>query len=247
LYEGLLEALGFGGNSQPMLALARLLPWTALLESVAAGGSMEALLLGGAGLLPSQRAHRRPVDPYVAALEAAFGAARVAPLPASAWKLWGIRPVNAPARRIAAAAALLRSLGGPAGVFRCMDGRTVAEVVEPLTAPRATGYWAAHHDTCAGPSRLPAAFIGRDRALEILVNVAIPAALAGADPALAARARSLYERLPRPASYGATRFIERALSWEGERIPLNARRAQGLLSLHRDWCSQNGCGRCPLS
>ena len=61
------------------------------------------------------------------------------------------------------------------------------------------------------------------------------------------RARALFARLPRPAAYGVTKFIENALASEGVRVPMNARRAQGLLALHRDWCTQNGCGRCPLS
>ena len=51
-----------------------------------------------------------------------------------------------------------------------------------------------------------------------------------------------------PARYGETRFLEENLaSGGGDRLRLNARRAQGLLALNRDWCSQGGCGRCRLS
>ncbi|HEX5502229.1 MAG TPA: DUF2851 family protein [Thermomicrobiales bacterium] len=341
LYEGLLGALGYGGNTPAMLALARLLPWrvlearsgrreaggarssgavggrsraridggqwtverkleagrwrlergagatpedergTAITEARGAGANgrdtagttnarreagtpgvqspassfqpdtstrfeLEALLLGSAGLLPSQRAHRGPVDTYVEGLDRAFGHARLASLPASAWKLWGVRPANAPARRVAAAAALLDALGAPSGLLRALDASTVNEAIAPLSA-RAGGYWLAHFDPCAGPCRLPPAFVGRARALEILLNVVLPAAAASGDDALAGRARALYAKLPRPAAYGATRFLENALGSEGVRVPVNARRAQGLLALHRDWCTQGGCGRCPLS
>lgn len=111
----------------------------------------------------------------------------------------------------------------------------------------ASGFWLTRYDVCAGPSRMPAALIGRSRALEILVNVVLPAAASSADGGLASKSRTLFERLPRPAAYGVTKFIENALASEGVRVPVNARRAQGLLALHRDWCMQNGCGRCPLS
>jgi hypothetical protein len=250
LYEGLLEAMGYGGNAPPMRALARLLPWprlAALLRPHAdPGAAAEALLLGSAGLLPSQRGHRGPLDAHVETLEARFAASGLAPLPPGLWKLWGIRPENAPARRIAAAAALLCRLGEPQGMLAVLDATTVNEAVAPLLIG-ARGYWLSHHDVCAGPARLPAGLVGRSRAIEIIVNVVLPAAVASGDAALAAKARALFARLPRPAAYGVTRFIENAIASEGIRVPLNARRAQGLLALHRDWCGANGCGRCPLS
>ncbi len=250
LYEGLIEALGYGGNAASMRALACLLPWARLQALTGGSGSrearMEALLLGSAGLLPSQRGHRGPVEGYVEAMEEVFAALALRPLPAGMWKLWGVRPENFPTRRIAAAAALFARMDSPASLLRAVDAANVREAIAPLLV-KAQGYWRHHYDVCAGPCRLPPAFVGRSRALEILVNVVLPAAAASGDEALAAKARALYTKLPRPAAYGVTKFIENALASEGVRMPVNARRAQGLLALHRDWCTQNGCGRCPLS
>ncbi|MEX2246969.1 MAG: DUF2851 family protein [Dehalococcoidia bacterium] len=249
LWEGLLEALGYGGNQPPMLALARLLPWGALTARLPQGPTRrpaaEALLLGSAGLLPSQRGHRGPVEPYVETLERSFAKTQLPTLPAGSWKLWGVRPENAPARRVAAAAALGARTAAPSHLLGTVGDR-IDDALRPLLTS-AEGYWLSHHDLCAGPARLPPALVGRSRALEILLNVVLPAACASGDQALAARARALHTRLPRPASYGVTRFLENALASEGVRVPLNARRAQGLLALHRDWCTQGGCGRCPLS
>lgn len=251
LYERLLTALGFGGNGPPMRALARLLPWELLRSRTAAGGpiALEALLLGSAGLLPSQRGQGGAAEPHITALERAFAASGLPALAASDWKLWGVRPANAPARRLAAAAALLASLGAPAAILRLAESPTAAEAIAPLVSLTAPDYWRAHHDPCASAARgaLPPTLIGRDRALEILINVALPAAIASGDAPLACRARALWRALPRPGAYGATRFIETALASDGVRVPINARRAQGLLALHRDWCERNGCGRCPLS
>jgi hypothetical protein len=250
LYEGLLEALGYGGNAPPMAVLARLLPWRTLRDRVAGAAdrrlAFEALLLGGAGLLPSQRGHSGPLEDHVVACEGVFARARLPALPQGLWKLWGVRPENAPARRVAAAAALLARAREPRSLLAVADAQGTREAVAPLLV-EAEGYWRTHHDVCAGPCRLPPALIGRSRALEVMVNVLLPAAAAAGDAAAAARARALFARLPRPAVYGATRFIEQALASEGLRVPVGARRAQGLLALRRDWCTQGGCGRCALS
>jgi hypothetical protein len=127
-----------------------------------------------------------------------------------------VRPENAPARRVAAAAALVARAGEPSALLAIADARTVNEAIAPLCIS-AEGYWLRHHDVCAGPCRLPAGFVGRSRALEIVVNVVLPVACAAGDAALAGRARELFGRLPRPAAYGATRFIEEALASEGMR------------------------------
>jgi hypothetical protein len=204
------------------------------------------LLIGAAGLLPSQRGHRGPVEPDVEAMDADFRRQGLDAMPSSAWKLWGVRPQNHPVRRIAAAAALLNRLGRPTAGFAAVDAST-ANAAMTLLLLDAEGAWLSRYDVCAGPCRMPRALIGRSRALEILVNVVLPAAVASGDATLAMKARTLYARLPRPAAYGLTRFIENALESQGVRVPVNARRSQGLLALHRDWCTQNGCGRCPLS
>jgi hypothetical protein len=251
LYERVLEALGFGGNAAPMLALARLLRWETLRQHAARAAEpqleMEALLIGSAGLLPSQRAHPGSVHPHLQSLERAFAGAGLTTLGAAAWKLWGVRPVNAPARRIAAAAALLADIEQPSSLLALARAGSTPEAIAPFAALRARGYWLCHHDPCADQAELPAAFIGRSRALEILVNVVLPAAAASADAALAGAARALFARLPRPAAYGATGHIEQALASAGASLAIGARRAQGLLALNGDWCGQNGCGRCPLS
>lgn len=349
LYAGLLTALGYGGNTGQMAALARLLPWPRLRDAVEAieaaagegttarcagerdrqhdgGGAcdgdrrrrgFEALLLGSAGLLPSQRVGARgpspplPAHPYVAAIEALFGAAGLPSLGRSGWRLAGIRPENAPARRLAGAAALLAGWRSPADLLLPAAAARTEDAVAPLCVAGA-GFWRDQFDLCASPCRLPPAIIGRSRAIEIVINVVLPAALAvsrsgaadgamrtgafvstalGAEPwggeadaasmagaftpaapypaeleatALETAAISLYGRLPRPAAYGATRLIETAIAsgadevraaaagtaGEGGRPPrvrITARRAQGLLGLHRDWCNEGGCGRCPLS
>ena len=185
-------------------------------SGAATGVAIEALLLGSAGLLPSQRGHQGPVEAYVEELERRFAAARLPSLAPGSGRRGACGRRTRRRGAWPAAAALLGRTGEPATLLAIAEARTMNEAIAPLCVA-AEGYWLRHHDVCAGPCRLPAGFVGRSRALEIVVNVVLPVACASGDAALAGRARALFARLPRPAAYGATRFIEEALASEGMR------------------------------
>jgi hypothetical protein len=96
------------------------------------------------------------------------------------------------------------------------------------------------------PAALISAFtvpgaVGRSRAVEIISNAFLPVVAANGKTAAAEAA---FRALPLPARYGAVRHIRSALAGE---IALNARRQQGMLYLLKQYCTQGGCGRCPLS
>jgi len=261
LYEGLLRALGYGGNEEAMLLLARRLPWRDLREGLLGAApalrqaTAEALLLGTAGLLPSQRGHEGLLPTHPMLLEGLWRECRRASLAPQRWRLWGTRPENHPTRRLAGAATLLtrhaHDLLAPLWGLLAAPRLSVAALLSPWTAT-AQGYWRHHFDLSGGPCRLPAALIGRGRALEMTVNVVLPLATVLAEARrnreAALRARDLLARLPRTGPYGVTRFLEEALrSGEGRALRLNARRQQGLLHLYHAYCTQGGCGRCPMS
>ncbi|GAG33446.1 unnamed protein product [marine sediment metagenome] len=108
LYCALLEALGYGGNREAFLQLARRLPWPAL----------RGLLLD----VPLQ-------DRAAAALEVLAEAARSPP--ALAWRTAGLRPGNHPARRLEAAAHLAArhaETGLAQGLRALLDGDAVQAV-----------------------------------------------------------------------------------------------------------------------
>ena len=88
--------------------------------------------------------------------------------------------------------------------------------------------------------------LGADRAQEIVLNVVLPFAML--QSVLAAQALALAASLPASAAYGKTRFLEANFApANGKRAVKGALAQQGLLSLLNEWCSQGGCGRCPLS
>jgi len=261
LYEGLLRALGYGGNEEAMLLLARRLPWRELREALLRAppalrqATAEALLLGTAGLLPSQRGHEGPLPAHPGLLEGLWRERRRAGLEVQRWRLWGIRPENQPTRRLAGAASLLtrhaQDLLAPVRGLLAAPRLSVVALLSPWTAT-AQGYWHQHFDLTGGACRLPAALIGRGRALEMAVNVVLPLATvlaeARRDGEAALRSRELLARLPRAGPYGVTRFLEEVLrNGAGRALRLNARRQQGLLHLYHAYCTEGGCGRCPLS
>jgi len=68
------------------------------------------------------------------------------------------------------------------------------------------------------------------------------------DADIEASAVALYQELPGPVAYGATRLLTSALvDAEGRSLVRGAAAVQGALQMTRDWCTRGGCGRCPLS
>jgi len=118
LYEGIMGALGYTKNKLPLLELAQRLPLQSL-KSVTSDKAIDmeylaqhqALLLGTAGLLPSQRSIWHgygPADEWIDILEriwAASGQTEV--MSEDDWHLFKVRPSNYPTRRIAAMSYLL--------------------------------------------------------------------------------------------------------------------------------------------
>ncbi len=246
LYEALLEALGYSQNQEPFRALASLLPWQALRREALTvsqgdrGGLLEALLLGRAGLLPSdvpnrsggltgdlQEHVRRLADRWPEALQ------QPASLP---WNLFRVRPENHPLRRLLGAASLLLphvEQGLATGMEALLkEEKGCARLTTRLRAS-APGIGA------GGPrqgQRAPA-FIGEGRARDLLVNVLLPFfhAKGGITGAawMDARALELYHQMPLLQENAITREMRRQLLPPDSPLVQGARRQQGLIHLYR--------------
>ena len=275
LYAALLDALGYSQNREPFRLLSEGLPW-AVVEPQLEGKANAtqwgaALFLGAAGLLPSQRdssartgtACRAPTDheqAYVRTLEALWQQFQLEPvLPASAWVRRGVRPVNAPARRVAAAGILCAQLAavGPVQAFLALRNdndrpRELQTLVATLALPAsAAPYWAVHCDFGVPLCGAPQSLIGTERAREILVNVLLPffsayGAVAG-DAALSDWAITLFRRAPA----GGMNHLVRAMrddvfSLPSRYVPMTAARQQGLLHIYHAWCREKRCDACAV-
>ncbi|HUS17780.1 MAG TPA: DUF2851 family protein, partial [Chloroflexia bacterium] len=277
LYAGLCDALGYSANRAPFRALAARMP-LALLRVL--GGDrpaadrtalLEAALLGAAGLLPTQRQLARTLDWESAAqaeeLEGQWAALRpllshvLAGDAPPAWKFAGVRPPNAPARRVAALAHLLSWMlpGGllagfladrPAALAPADQGARWLRRLQ-LAAPG--GFWSEHSDFGVSLGTAHGAdLIGADRAAEMLVNIVLPFLDAWAvttdDAPLTATARAVYAALPGQAGNAITRAMTgEVFGPRAKAARLAACEQQGLLGLHSRYCAVRDVYGCPLS
>ncbi|MCH7838311.1 MAG: DUF2851 family protein [Chloroflexi bacterium] len=152
LYRALLAGLGYGGERERFEAVAAALPWRELTALLAAspdaerGVLAEALLLGTAGLLPSQRGETSR-HAYEQELEERWRAlGRASPPAGSPQPPVAVRPANHPARRLAGLAQLLARHGADSESLalppETLDGPP-SRLVAGWTVP-AEGYWRQH-------------------------------------------------------------------------------------------------------
>lgn len=181
LYAGLLDALGYSRNREPMATLAAALPLADLegrlpaRDPAAAFRVAAALLLGVGGFLPVEPNYVGLLGlavPELAAIEAEWSslaeAWRDRALALSDWSLARTRPPNHPARRLLGLAALLARAGRAGLLAACLDPCTADDPATGLAELRAL---------LLGPSR-PAdpfgRYIGEDRALDMVANINRP-------------------------------------------------------------------------
>lgn len=220
LWRSLFDALGVGGDREGFRRLAVAFPERLAREVVAAAGE-EAVSCLSEALAHAAGLGDRPmvsVEGLPPPLRPALASSG--------------RPANRPERRLAGLAGLYVHAGGdlPAFVRGSIDEAETAKVLV-IT-------WQV--------SREGVALLGPDRARELVLNVALP--FAAGDAALRQRAESLLAGLGAATAYGKTAFLERHLrASSGRRLVRGALEQQGLLAYLGKWCSQGGCGRCPLS
>lgn len=267
LYRGIADVLGYSQNREPFRQLAELLPLQSLLEfshSSVYGPdplSMEALLLGAAGLLPGQRGVE-PVGSYVTVLEAIWEKDGLAwagtSMNLASWQFFRVRPVNFPTRRVAFLASVVQNW--PEGgleellgkIVRTAKPRQVSHSIERLLLDLyGEGYWMAHSDF-GQPLPRPARPVGRARAAEVAVNLFLPFLAARAeargDGALASASRAAYRSYPKRGDNEFTRYMGVQITG-ASRPPVSrsACRQQGLLHIFRRWCEVKNCGECPVA
>jgi hypothetical protein len=267
LYQGIMVALGYAQNKLPMLKLASSLPLHRL-QSVTGDkisgqeclARLQALLLGTAGLLPSQRYDRRwgyEDDRWLTQLEelwAAWGSPKA--MSEDEWQLFRVRPNNFPLRRIAAMSYLILRYwkrGIAAEVVDIIKGTPVSRGylrLEQGVIVTADGYWASHFDfgpDCRTNNPTP---LGRWRAADIAVNVLLPFALAWGklnyQPQVERKAVDLYRGYPRLAANTLERHMMKQLRLNRSLVN-SAQRQQGLIHIYNTLCSQGRCNCCQLS
>jgi len=267
LYQGIMGALGYSKNKLPFLELARRLPLQ-VLESITRGqisdeeclARQQALLLGTAGLLPSQCQNRHlentPDDKWVDKLESFWASScQTEAMSRDAWHLFKVRPSNFPARRIAAMSYLLCRyreegiLEAAVNMIKEIPLNKGHHRLEAGLVVIANGYWAGHFDFGSGGKVRDQTLLGRRRAAEIIVNVLLPFTVAwgrlSSQPGLERKAFDLYCRHPKLVVNSIEKHMKNQLGLSNGLVN-SARRQQGLLHIYKTLCTQGKCHCCPL-
>ena len=219
LYLGIMDALGYASNRRPFRRLAQRVPFSTLTlirdEPPATRMlAIKAMLLGASGLMNLVAESERP-DELRRLRKRLPG---VNALSKRDWHLFRVRPSNHPCRRIIGMAQIL---------FDCLDdgvADTFAAVLSQDGVKALT----------ARLEQRP--HIGKGRARDVLVNIALPFLHAYASEMdngkLADAAHAAYSIAPKLQENEITREMRRLLD-TGREVKMTARRQQGLIWLYR--------------
>lgn len=264
LYRYIMSALGYSRNKLPFRELAHRLPLQylenssreiAVEENILA--HLQGLLLGAAGLLPSQRpgcqVHRETGLPRLEPLSAVWHP--VSMMSCNDWCLFRVRPLNYPVRRLIAMSYLLvkhRREGLLNGILRAArtalpDGRSA--VLEEALTVTVDGYWAFHYDYGAELRKKCVTLLGKERVAEIIINVLLPFVFAygtaTSQPWLAEKTMIAYLKYHVPPGNAITREMMARLS--PNPFPVTtACRQQGLIYLYQHYCVPGKCEVCKV-
>ena len=269
LYQGIMTGLGYAKNKLPFLELARRVPLQTLQEVITQDKisaeecliRQQALLLGTAGLLLSQRSDWHPVsksnDKCTDRLEKIWASFRQSDtMSENDWHLFKVRPNNLPARRIAAISHLMLHYKERGLLKEIIDKIREAPIetghheLEKALLVTTNGYWANHFGPgLPGRITIPA-LIGESRAADIAVNVLLPFTFAWgkltSQPGLARKALDLYHHYPRLAINALEKHMRNQFRLSSDSVD-SAQRQQGLIHIYKTLCSQGRCHQCPMS
>jgi hypothetical protein len=267
LYRGIMGALGYAKNKLPCLELADRLPLQ-ILEEINQGvisdeeclAQQQALLLGTAGLLPSQRwpGHNRNSldDEWVERLEVLWNSSRCTEsmLP-DTWRLFKVRPNNSPVRRLVAMSYLIVRYRDRGILKELLDMVEEASLIQDWhrlergLVVTASGYWAEHFDFGLGNKKGSSTLIGSWRAGDIIANVVLPFTVAWGQSTsrseLEKKATEIYRGYPRLAANAVERHMKNQLGISSSLVN-SARRQQGIIHIYNTLCTQGRCACCPL-
>jgi hypothetical protein len=254
IYRGMARALGYAQNAEACQSLAQRLPLTELTREPAVS-CYQALLLGHAGLLPSQR-RRRIKDRVADRLEKIWRSTGITEnMKETDWCFFRVRPDNFPTRRLIALSYLINRYRRPGLVTGILDLVEHAPSgmehrwLENGLVVAARGYWQNHFDFGVSTGR-DSALVGCEKASAIVLNTILPFAAAygelARDLVLKRKAVEIYHRYPGGGSNELTRYMKQQLGLRPD-IRLSACQQQGLIHLFHAYCRQRNCSKCPVA
>jgi hypothetical protein len=240
LYTTLLKYLGSTHNGAAMEQLSKIVSYNMLAKESGELRTLEALLLGGAGLLDLY-----PEDGYIKMLKLEFShlAAKysITPMNAEVWRLQNIYPNTHPTLRLVQfAASMYRQSISFSEAMKCHTRKDV----HGLFSGCASEYWldnfylgTTKHEASARIGSFTSDLLG--------INVIIPTLIANGlymdDARLIRQAMELAQSIPTEQN----RYIN---MWQRGSAPISisAIDSQALLHLSRTYCENGACDKCWL-
>ena len=270
LYEGIMEALGYTKNSKSFRELAQRVPLSEIRGK--SDESIQAILFGVAGLLPSQSQQKIEWDGedkrFIERLESIWESTEQYKKPtrmtAEQWHFAKMRPANYPSRRIPAIAQI---------ISRCQDTLMmdflplieeastanqsalvrIRHRLQERLSPAPSGYWENHSHFGKGIPQRGAALIGAGRAADIIVNKLLPITLLWVEHSqsstLTEAVQRLYNSYPKLQENRITQQIKAQIFSQEQPIKLispSAKKQQGAIYLYNNFCSSQLCDLCPI-
>jgi hypothetical protein len=268
LYEFIMEGLGYSKNQSPFLRLARNvdLKYLKHLDNTKSEEDKklmyEAVLFGVAGLLPSSssiktkesKTHVRKLKEVWKAYKDTYKGEL---LNEAEWQFFRLRPENFPTRRIAGVASLIEQIVA-GNVFKSIiqviqtDSINNTEKLKKLFSfltIKANGFWE-NHFTFAEPASKPMKLlVGKERAIELIINVIIPMALLYArifkKSNVRKNALSLFENIKSSKSNSVLKIIDEQLVKNRFKLD-SAALYQGAVQLYKFYCVEKRCLECEV-
>lgn len=238
-YEIMFRMMDVSINKSSYQHLAQNIPYRFILKESSSLLSIEALLLGGSGLLSLYAE-----DEYILRLKEQWnhlaGKYDLAPMRVSDWNLSRVRPYNHPVLRLAQLATLLHSKEFL--VNRIVACRTAEDVVE-LFSVEASEYWR-HHFVPARESVEVPKRLGKEKCYILGINLVVPIQMAYADNIgkgeLRAAASTLLQLLPAENNRYTRKWQQQGLFLQ------NAVASQAIIQIVTEYCQAERCDICPV-
>jgi hypothetical protein len=264
LYQGIMTALGYSKNKDAMANLSRLI-LLGKLEALASEkmsdneylARCQAHLMGAAGLLPSQRTGYSPtgneMENWEVKPESIWSASNQSrQMSLNDWHFFKVRPSNYPVRRIAAMSHLClryRQKGLLSGLeekFKeIANADEMNSLEEALTVPP-DSYWGCYLDFGTLSSGVPPALLGKERAADIIANVALPFFYVQGMPEDGKRVLEIYRGYRASEENTLVKHMRQQLRITSFLVN-TARRQQGLIHIYKTFCLEGRCDRCSLA
>jgi hypothetical protein len=255
LFRSIARALGYAQNAGPCEELVNRLCLNFLQNVEPENSTTQALILGTAGLLPSQR-HRPVEDMETDKLECIWQSISLPETMNEAdWCFSPVRPDNFPTRRLIAFSYLLsryRQTGLLSGILQLVRKAPQGAEhrwLENGLVIAGPDYWRNHFDLGIFKKQ-SSALLGREKASEIVINAILPFACVWAeissDLKLKTKAAEIYRRYPSTADNELTRHMKQQLLLKPN-AHLSACQQQGLLHIFKTFCRLRNCTACPVA